>query len=100
MITQIFTVYDSKAEAYLPPFFMQSRGLAIRSFTDTVNDPKTQLHNHPGDFMLMYVGKFDDSDCTFDLAKVPENLGLAAEFLSPPIDTSPIDTMPVSPVKE
>ena len=41
---KIFTVFDDKIEAYTMPFFQQSRGQAVRTFTDTVNDPNTLIN--------------------------------------------------------
>ena len=32
MPMKVFSVFDCKAEAYMVPMFMQSRGVAIRSF--------------------------------------------------------------------
>lgn len=61
MILHAFSVYDAKADLYSPPFFMAAIGLAVRSFTDAVNDPGTQLHRHPDDFFLRLIGSFEDS---------------------------------------
>lgn len=82
MILKIFAVYDSKAEAYMPPFFMTSRGQAMRSFGDTADDPSTQLHKHPLDFTLFELGDFDDVNATFILHDHPKPLGLASELRS------------------
>jgi len=86
MITKIFTVYDSKAEAYLQPFFMPNRGQAIRAFQDTVNDPKTQFHKHPSDFSLFEIGTYDDLSGAITMHDAKVNLGTAVEFLK----TSPL----------
>jgi len=61
MILKMFSVYDSKAEAYMQPFFLNSRGLAIRSFTDLANDPKTSVYQYAADFTLFELGEFDDN---------------------------------------
>ncbi len=60
MIHQAFTIYDSKAAIYSPPFFQGSRGLAIRMFTDAAKDPKTTISRYPLDFTLFYLGEYDD----------------------------------------
>lgn len=80
MILQIFAVYDSKADAYLQPFFMPSKGQAMRSFQDLSNEPKTQFNKHPEDFTLFHIGEFDDMDATIKTldAKIP--LALASEL--------------------
>ena len=56
----IFTVRDSKAAAYLPPFFMFNEAMAIRAIQDAVNDEKHQFHLHPEDYHLFRIGVFDD----------------------------------------
>lgn len=56
----IISVWDSKIGAYLNPFFVASTGEAIRSFTDLVNDGKSQIALHPSDYSLYVHGTFDD----------------------------------------
>lgn len=55
----VYTVRDSKAECYLPPFTMRTNAEAIRAFGDSVQKPGTTIHDHPGDFFLYKVGEFD-----------------------------------------
>lgn len=80
MITKMYTVYDSKAEAYLPPFYMQSTGLAMRSFEDTVKDQDHHFAKHPEDYTLFEVGTFDDQTCTIETHKTPISLAKAIEL--------------------
>lgn len=80
MILQVFSVFDSMVGAYLPPFYMQSKGGALRAFTDSVNDFDHQFNKHPHDFCLFELGSFDDSNCSFELLNCPVSLGLAIEF--------------------
>lgn len=61
MILHIFTVYDSKAECYLAPFTFKTVGEAVRSFSDTANDPNSMLFKHSSDFTLFQIGEFDDT---------------------------------------
>lgn len=61
MIHKIFTIHDSGAKAYLAPFFLHSEGIAIRTFTDCVNDPDHAFGRHPKDYTLMEIGTFDDN---------------------------------------
>jgi len=84
MLLKIFTVYDSKTEAYLSPFYMQSTGQALRSFEDTVNDANTQFHKHAADFTLFEIGTFDDSNAQFQLHAAKTNLGSANEYIKVP----------------
>lgn len=55
---KIYSIYDSKAEAFMQPFFMQTKGLAIRAFEHTVNDSKTIFYKNPEDFILFELGEF------------------------------------------
>lgn len=61
MLLKIFTVFDQKAKAYLPPFYMQNEGMAIRALTDSVRDPEHQFGKFAEDYTLYTLGEFDDS---------------------------------------
>lgn len=79
MISKCFAVYDSKAEAYLTPFFMPSTGAAVRAFTDLVNDRNTTVSRHPEDYNLFQIGEYDDaSGSVSSVTKI--SLGCAIEF--------------------
>ena len=80
MIVKVFGIYDSKAEAYLPPFFMKSKGEAIRAITAHVNDSQHNFCKYAEDFTLFELGSWDDSNCVFDLLKTPYSLGVLIEF--------------------
>ena len=84
MLLKIFTVYDSKTEAYMQPFFMQSTGQACRSFEDTVNEQNSQFNKHAADFTLFEIGTFEDSDASFVINEAKTNLGTALEYLNQP----------------
>ncbi len=58
---KIFTVFDVKAQAYLPPWCMPERGMAVRVFSDCVNSDEHQFGKHPGDYTLFELGIWDDS---------------------------------------
>lgn len=84
MITQMFTVFDSKAEAYLPPFYMHTVGEAKRSFADTCNNTEHQFYRHSGDYTLFHIGSFNDAACTVEMLKALNNLGTASTFIVNP----------------
>jgi hypothetical protein len=60
----ICAVYDRVAESFGQPMFVQSTGVAIRSFTDEVNrsDENNQLYMHADDFELFELGWFTEHD--------------------------------------
>jgi len=80
MKLKIYTVYDSKMEAYLQPFFMHAKGQAIRTFSDMINDPQHNFHKHSEDFTLFELGTYEDSTAEITPYPTPISLGLALEF--------------------
>lgn len=88
MILKLFSVFDQKAGAYLPPFHFIAAGQAVRAFADTVNDPKSSLARHPADYTLFEVGTFDDLTGVLTSAVPAINLGCAlalVELASAPL---------------
>ncbi len=57
----IYSVYDAKADAYLLPFFFKQDAMAIRVFSDLINQDKHQFSLHPGDYTLFAIGTFDET---------------------------------------
>lgn len=86
MKTQMFSVYDTKALIYGVPFFMQTKGAAIRAFTDLAHDPQSMVARHPKDFILFHVGEFDDSDATTTCVSPVISLGLASDYIEESFD--------------
>lgn len=80
MTTNLYAVYDFKAECYGAPFLMQKDVLAQRAFGSLVNDPQSKVHQYPGDFKLYRIGTFDD---TTGLVVSTEfvSLGVGSEFV-------------------
>jgi len=81
MIQKIFTVYDSKTELFMQPFFMPTTGQALRSFEDTCNDESTLFAKHPADFTLFEIGTYDDTNCAIVKHDAMVNLGTALEYV-------------------
>lgn len=79
MKSQIFSVYDVKAEAYLPPFYLRSCGEAERVFADCVGDSSHKFGAHPEDFTLFWLGSIDDQDASFELFPTPTPLSKGLE---------------------
>lgn len=83
MKLEVFSVYDSKAQAYLPPFFLPKPAMAIRIFTECVNSPEHQFGKHPADYTLFHVGSFDDTDGDIISIDPQKNLGNGLHLLTP-----------------
>ncbi|AXH73039.1 MAG: nonstructural protein [Microviridae sp.] len=80
MRLHVYAVLDQGVGAFLPPLFMRSKGEALRSFTEAVNDPKSNFHRYAHDFHLMYLGEWDDNSGAFD-ASVPVRIISGNEVL-------------------
>jgi len=63
----VFVIYDDKAKAYLPPFFLPEMGMGIRTFGDCVNQAGHPFFMHPADYTLFAAGTFDDRSGSFEL---------------------------------
>lgn len=81
MIHKIVAIYDSKAEAFLKPVFVQSNGAAVRSFADAVNDPSTEFHKHPEDYTMFSIGEWTDDTALFDPDPVIQELAKAINLV-------------------
>lgn len=57
---KIITIYDSKAKAYLTPFFSRNTATAIREITAVVNSPDHNFCQHAEDFGLFDLGEYDE----------------------------------------
>lgn len=55
----IVAVSDRAVGEFMNPFVVPSRGLAVRSFTDEVNRPESEMHKHPEDYELHCLGEFE-----------------------------------------
>jgi len=94
---KIFTVYDSKAKAYITPFFLHEDGMALRVFGDCINDTTHQFGKHPEDYTLFEIGTWEDQKAKFsgtitkalangiELVKAPFEPDQQQLFTDPPI---------------
>ena len=60
MITNAYSLFDRKALIYSQPFYAPNDSVAMRTVGDACADPNTNLGRHPGDYVLFFVGSFDD----------------------------------------
>lgn len=81
---KIYSVYDAAVGAYMQPFFMRSKGEALRGWMDAVNDPKTQFHAHPKDFTLFEIAEYDEDDGSIIPYSAKVALGNALELKTRP----------------
>jgi hypothetical protein len=83
MLQKLFSIYDSKAESFSNPVYLNSTGLAVRTFSDSVQDPESPFHQHPADYTLFELGTYEDTNAKFDLLSTPKSLFVAIEFITP-----------------
>lgn len=83
MIQKVFGVRDTKALAFLQPYFSNSTGAAVRAFSDEVNntDGRSMIQKHPEDFVLYELGEFDDNTGAFVSHSPIKMLGCGADFV-------------------
>lgn len=83
MKSTIFSVYDSKAQAYLQPFFLPNKAVALRALTDCVNDSNHTFGKYPADYILFELGTFDESKAVFELHAAPMSIAVCSELVIP-----------------
>lgn len=66
----IFSIYDSKAAAYLQPFFSNNVETAKREFTTAVNG-EGQFNKFAEDYSMFLLGTFDQDEGKFILELTP-----------------------------
>lgn len=86
MILEIFSIFDSKAAAFITPFFSPTKGTGIRSFKQAANDPTNMFTIHAGDYTLFHLGTFYIETGKITMLDTPENLGLAITHQQPDRD--------------
>lgn len=75
-------VFDTVSKVYAPPFYAVTKGEAIRSFANAVNDKNMgDLNKHPKDFLLYVIGSFEDTSGLLTAVSPPERLGLGSDFV-------------------
>lgn len=76
----VLAVYDSKIGEFNSPFFMRTRGEALRGWESVCNDASTDFNKYPEDYSLMEIAEYDDLSGKFSNLTAPLNLGLAGQF--------------------
>lgn len=61
MIKNIYSIRDSKSEAFLQPFYSQNDSTATRAIASNLMSNDTELSNHSADYSLHLLGSFCDS---------------------------------------
>lgn len=84
LIQKLFSVHDSKAEVYLPPMMLRTKGEAIRNIAQAAKTPNTSLHDSPSDFTLVELGEYNQISGELIPYDKPIIMGNVSEFLQNP----------------
>lgn len=76
---EIFAIFDKKGDDYGVPFFQLSTGVAKRTFSDLVLDPRSFLYAHPEDYDLYFLGYYYSDSGRIE-SEHPRYVCSAAEF--------------------
>lgn len=77
---KIFTVYDSKAGAYLQPFFERSPAVAVRAIQAILKNPQHPFTLHAEDFTLFQLGQFDEDTGLISISEAKISLGTVLDI--------------------
>lgn len=79
---KVFAVRDVKADAFGNPICVQTKGLAVRAFSDACADPRSPMAQYPEDYMLYEIGKYDPATGLLSGISVPELVATASEIIA------------------
>lgn len=90
MQIKVFSIFDEKGKCFGVPFFVEHNGVALRMFSDLVQDTRFNINKHPSDYKLYCLATFDNVVGSFDSLDIPEFLANASDFAS--VVPSPVET--------
>lgn len=61
MLHRAYSVFDRKSLVYSPPFYSHTDSSAVRALSDGVADVRSAIGAHPMDYVLFFVGTYDDA---------------------------------------
>ncbi len=77
----VFAVFDAAVEAFLTPMFFETKGAAIRAFSDACNGEGHQFRAHAADYTLFHIGMYDPVKGLLTALSTPDSLGIALQFV-------------------
>jgi len=97
MVQVVVAVKDVKGENFTQPWFVGTEAVAVRSFSDLVNDPERggTVHTHPEDYQLYVIATYDDNTGKFTCPETPKHLvtGSSVKKEKPMLDRSRISAV-------
>lgn len=83
MLLKVYAIKDSAIGAFQQPFFMQTKGQAVRTLQDSLLSSDSNLAKHPNDYTLFELAEYDDVKGKFIAHDTPISIGLVVEFMPP-----------------
>lgn len=83
MKQKVFSIFDSAACCYQPPFHCPTVGSALRAFKDAANSKSHFVGTHPADYTLFEIAAFDDSTGLYEPLTAFVNHGNALAHVEP-----------------
>jgi len=80
MMLKIYSIRDSKAGVYNPPFFLLTHGEAERSFKELTRDANSMVHKYPEDYDLYFLGEYDKLSGAIMTMDTPQHIAKALSF--------------------
>lgn len=93
-----YSILDAKSGVYATPFFAQADGLAVRSFSELVENHQTVVSRYPADFSLYRIGQVDLASGTLQPLQNPSFLCQGSQFVK--VVPMPKDVIGVEVVPE
>lgn len=75
-----YCVLDVKTGLFSQPVFLIHDQVAVRAFVELSQDKSTTIGKYPADYVLMFVGQFDDNLGMF-VPSAPRNLGVISALV-------------------
>ncbi len=73
-IMKIFSINDSKANAYLTPIFAPTIGVAIRMFQKAANQDGSDFNIYAADYTLFEIGEWNEETGRLKANEVNKNI--------------------------
>jgi len=77
---KMYSVYDSAVGSYMRPFFCHNDPEAIRTFLMAQKDEATPFFHHPEDYVLFYIGEFEEVTGLIKIPTSPRRVGSAPDL--------------------
>lgn len=71
---KVFSVHDSKAEAFMQPFFLKTVGEAERALSNLVRESDHNFSKYAEDFTLFELGVWNEQKGLFTLYDAPRSV--------------------------